>query len=114
MNQLSPQQAMLDFGVFIQKFKDKGYQLMTIGWPINFDWQWINYYFYRYIGSNPLGFSAIDIKSYVWGLTRNKNKSTKEMVKEYADPEFQHTHKGVDDALEQGAIFVRMWNNMAK
>ena len=34
-----------------------------------FDWMFINDYFHRYLGANPFGHSALDIKAYYMGLS---------------------------------------------
>lgn len=57
-----------------------------------FDWQWINYYFHKYIGKNPFGFSGQRIGDKFQGYFNNpyykwkKHRITK------------HTHNPVDDA----------------
>jgi len=33
-----------------------------VGLNAPFDWSFINYYFHRFIGRNPFGFTALDIK----------------------------------------------------
>ena len=77
------------------------YDVDTVGYPANFDWQWIHYYLHRFAGSNPLGYCAYDVDSYAAGLqgvSINKAKL----------PTLQHHHKALDDAIEQGEMFMRM------
>ena len=60
-----------------------------------FDWQFVNYYCHKYLGSNPFGFSARRIGDFAAGLERNF----------YAPQHWKrlrrtkHTHNPVDDAL---------------
>lgn len=59
-----------------------------------FDWQWINYYFHRYVGSNPFGHSSRRIGDLYCGLVKDarKNRDWKRLRKT------KHTHDPVDDA----------------
>ena len=59
-----------------------------------FDWQFINYYFHRYLGRNPFGFSARRIGDLYAGLVKDASKAS-EWKKYRVTP---HTHHPVDDA----------------
>ena len=85
------------------------YKIKPVGWPINYDWQWINYYFHRFIKSNPLGYCAYDMDSYAWGALKSLKNPKAADLKRWDDPRFKHTHKAIDDAKEQGARFVNMY-----
>src|SRR5205814_290344 len=87
----------------------KTYKLVPVAWPVSYDWQWINHYFHRFTGNNPFGYSAIDIKSYLWALSKNRSPNDQINVEKWVDPQFKHTHKALDDAKEQGAMFVNAW-----
>lgn len=60
-----------------------------------FDWQWINYYFHKYHGENPFGFSARRIGDLYCGLVKNANANAI-WKKKYRKT--RHTHNPVDDA----------------
>lgn len=57
-----------------------------------FDWQFINYYFHRFRGANPFGFSSTHLGSLYKGVTRDMFQSFKHLRKT------RHTHHPVDDA----------------
>jgi len=59
-----------------------------------FDWQFINYYFHRFLGQNPFGFSARRIGDLYAGLVRDASKGSE--WKKYRIT--THTHNPVDDA----------------
>ena len=59
-----------------------------------FDWQFINYYFHRYLGRNPFGFSGRRIGDLYAGLVKDARKAS-EWKKLRVTP---HTHNPVDDA----------------
>lgn len=74
-----------------------------------FDWMFINDYFHRYIGRNPFGHAALDIKSYFMGLAGVPwvETSMKAVGQRYlGNP--QLTHHALRDAMDQGEIFRRM------
>jgi len=59
-----------------------------------FDWRFINYYFHRFLGQNPFGFSGRRIGDIYAGLVKDAYKATE--WKKYRVT--QHTHNPVDDA----------------
>jgi hypothetical protein len=59
-----------------------------------FDRQFINYYFHRFLGHNPFGFSARRIGDLHAGLVRDASKAS-DWKKFRVTP---HTHNPVDDA----------------
>jgi DNA polymerase III epsilon subunit-like protein len=61
---------------------------------VAFDWQFINYYFHRYLGHNPFGFSGRRIGDLYAGLVKDASKATE--WKKYRVT--AHTHNPVDDA----------------
>lgn len=69
-----------------------------------FDWQWINFYFWRHLGRNPLGFSARRIGDFYAGLTgdfRNAGGWKRLRVT-------RHDHNPVHDAMGNAEAFARM------
>jgi DNA polymerase III epsilon subunit-like protein len=61
---------------------------------VAFDWQFINYYFHRFLGQNPFGFSGRRIGDLYAGLVKDAHKATE--WKKYRVT--QHTHNPVEDA----------------
>jgi DNA polymerase III epsilon subunit-like protein len=61
---------------------------------VAFDWQFINYYFHRFLGRNPFGFSGRRIGDLYAGLVKDVSKATE--WKKYRAT--KHTHNPVDDA----------------
>jgi len=60
-----------------------------------FDWQFVNYYFWRFIDGNPFGHSSRRIGDFYSGLEKDWFASSK--WKRYRKT--KHTHNPVDDAL---------------
>ena len=59
-----------------------------------FDWQFINYYFHRFLGRNPFGHSGRRIGDLYAGLVKDASRATE--WKKYRVT--THTHNPVDDA----------------
>lgn len=58
-----------------------------------FDWQFINWYFHHFTGSNPFGFSSTNLGSLYKGIVRDTFQNFKHLRRT------QHTHNPVDDAM---------------
>lgn len=69
-----------------------------------YDWQWINFYFWKYFGANPFGHSARRIGDFYAGLTNDFHNASRwkklRIVK--------HDHTPVHDALGNVQAFKRM------
>jgi len=59
-----------------------------------FDWQFINYYFHRFVGRNPFGFSGRRIGDLYAGMMKDASKSSEWKKYRITD----HTHNPVEDA----------------
>ncbi|MEZ4461242.1 MAG: 3'-5' exoribonuclease [bacterium] len=67
-----------------------------------FDWQWINYYFHRYVGENPFGFSARRIGDLYCGMQNNAYAGWKHLRKT------THDHHPVNDAKGNAEALLAM------
>jgi DNA polymerase III epsilon subunit-like protein len=57
-----------------------------------FDWSFINYYFHRFVGTNPFGFSSQNLGSLYKGVVKDTFATFKHLRRT------AHTHHPVDDA----------------
>ena len=57
-----------------------------------FDWQFVNYYFHRFLGSNPFGFSSTNLGSLYKGIVGDLSRNFKHLRLT------KHTHHPLDDA----------------
>lgn len=98
----NPQTAMEDFAEWLNT-NGTGRPVFISDNPA-FDWQWINYYFHRYTGSNPFGFSARRIGDLYAGMQRDAYKANewKRLRKT------KHTHNPVDDARGNAEALLTM------
>jgi len=58
-----------------------------------FDWQFINYYFHKFVGRNPFGYSSWNLNSFYKGLEKNVRAKFKQFRVT------KHTHNALDDAI---------------
>lgn len=83
----------------------------SVGKPVfisdnnGFDWQWINYYFHMYYGTNPFGFSSRRIGDLYCGMKMDcgKNAEWKKLLRKT-----RHTHNPVDDAMGNAEAILAM------
>lgn len=80
-----------------------------VAYPAAFDFLFIYWYLIRFAGDSPFSFSALDIKTYAMALLRQDFRQSvkRHMPPRWFDP-LPHTHRALDDAMEQGALFCNM------
>lgn len=70
-----PEDAMLAFvgwAALSPDLRDLGVRLVPVAWPAAFDWSFLNYYLWRFVGSNPLGYQCADVRSYFTGAAASR------------------------------------------
>ena len=80
-----------------------------VGFNAPFDWQFINWYFHKFVGENPFGIHAIDIKAYYMGFSGSTWRETSSSrLPSWLQPTQNQTHNALDDAIAQGEIFAKL------
>lgn len=79
-----------------------------VGLNAAFDWSFINYYFHRFLGRNPFGFSALDVKSLYMGAVGSAWADTKSsrMSAALGIPAGEASHHALEDAQAQAKLFI--------
>lgn len=110
-NQQEPAQAMRDYVKWLKNL-EKRYngKVVAVGAPAGFDFTFVYWYLMNFAGYSPYSFSCIDVKSYAMAiLGKPYRKCTKRnFPKDWFDKKNKHTHVAIDDAIEQGHIFMKM------
>lgn len=86
-------------------------RLVMIGYPVVFDWMFLHWYFVRFIGESPFGFSgALDMKTMYQQKARVPLElaGRRDLPSEFTSDR-QHTHNARYDAVEQADIFNRLF-----
>jgi hypothetical protein len=95
-----PVGVMQDFAIWLAGIsKDRP---MFISDNNGFDWQFINWYFHHFTGTNPFGFSSTNLGSLYKGAVRDTSKNFKHLRKT------KHTHHPVDDAKGNAEALLTM------
>ncbi len=71
-----------------------------------YDWQFINFYFHRFLGSNPFGHSSTNLGSLYKGLVKDTSRNFKHLRRT------KHTHNPVDDVLGNAEALLYMKKEM--
>lgn len=87
-----------------------------VAYPAGFDFLFMYWYMLRFAGESPFSHSALDIKTYAMAVLKKPyRESTKRNMPKRWFAEIPHTHVALDDAREQGLLFVNMLReNLAK
>jgi DNA polymerase III epsilon subunit-like protein len=104
-----PEVAMAEFASWIQQTTGDDATPIFVGFNAPFDWSFINYYFHKFVGANPFGFSALDIKAYYMGATGSSWRETRSSaIESDLKPQHRSDHNALHDALYQAELFRLM------
>jgi hypothetical protein len=95
-----PKQVMEQFREWLAS-NSKG-RMMFVSDNNGFDWQFINWYFHHFIGTNPFGFSSTNLGSLYKGMQKDTFVNFKHLRKT------KHTHDPVDDARGNAEALLQM------
>lgn len=103
-----PQDAMTQFRAWVEDVA-QGRKAVFVGFNASFDWAFVNWYFHTYLGENPFGIGALDIKAYYMGWAGCAwRETTSSQLPERLKPTDEASHHALDDARYQGEIFARL------
>ena len=85
-----------------------------VGYPAAWDFSFVYWYLMRFVGKSPFGHSALDIKTLASvALQIPYHKAVKKnMPGRWFDETMAHNHNTLDDAIEQGVLFCRIWKEL--
>lgn len=88
----------------------RGRRPVLVAYPVAFDWMFLHWYFESFAGSSPFGHgSCVDIRSLYMGATAVPfAQSSKKHMPGELQPRTAHTHHALEDAIEQGQLFVNI------
>lgn len=103
---LPPEVSLLQFRDWISSVTPAGQKPVFVAFNAPFDWMFVHDYFMRYLGENPFGHSAIDIKAVYMGFTGKPWFETSGKILHNIYNESKAlTHNALEDAIEQAVIF---------
>ena len=103
---MEPLQAMAEFEMWVKAACMGDAMPVFVGLNAPFDWSFVNYYFHRFCGSNPFGFTALDIKAYYMGVTGSSWRDTRSSAMSIRLNCIQSgNHNALHDAIYQAELF---------
>ncbi len=105
-----PADAMLRFKKWVNDVANgQSAKPVFVGYPAGFDFLFVYWYLVKFTGDSPFSFSALDIKTYAMAVLGCEYRQVnKRMVGRFKEPGLKHTHVAIDDALEQGYLFLNL------
>ena len=108
---VEPEKALRSFAAWVQSITPQGARPVFVALNAPFDWMFVNDYFHRYLGENPFGHSALDIKAYFMGQAGVKWSETSfRHLTDHFLEERRLTHNALRDAQDQAEIFAMLLN----
>lgn len=102
---VEPGDAMAAFARWVEGVTPDGMRPLMVGLNVPFDWMFVADYFDRYLGRNPFGHAALDIKALSMGVDGVfwDETSWADLSRRHSAPAAL-THSAVQDATDQAAI----------
>lgn len=105
-NPEKPEEAMKRYLQWLKALPGKP---VFVAYPAAFDFMFVYWYLIRFTGESPFSHSALDIKTYAMAMLKKPYyESVKAKMPRRWLKEWPHTHRALDDAIEQGALFCNM------
>jgi ribonuclease T len=103
-----PQEVMEMFAAWLKQAVPTGDPIF-VAFNAPFDWMFVSDYFHRYLGWNPFGHSALDIKAYYMGQSGVPWAATSmDRVTENTVGHKTLSHNALQDARDQADVFHRI------
>lgn len=104
-----PTTAMAHFEAWLAREIPAGRRPIFVAFNAPFDWMFVNDYFLRFLGRNPFGHMALDIKAFTMGLTGLpwNQTSMRSLAVRYLDNR-RLTHHALHDAQDQAELFRQL------
>ncbi len=102
-----PQEAMARFAAWLRAVVPDGKEPIFVGHNAPFDWMFVADYFHRYLGTNPFGHSALDLKSLYMGVAAVPFRDTSypQIAARYGLPP-SLSHNALADAQDQARLLA--------
>lgn len=113
-NGSDPRETMQRFADWLEAHRaNKDQELLLVAFNAPFDWQFVNYYFLKFLGKCPFGYSCVDAKAFWLGLRSTQKDATwtdtqKSRLPKRIQSQLKHTHHALEDAREQAEVFQNM------
>ena len=106
----APGRVMHQYHAWLQDISpDTDTSLVFVAYPAVFDFAYVHWYFIHFVGVDPFGFSALDLKTYAMATLNLKFSETykSNMPKDWLNRNHP-PHVALADAIEQGEMFFEI------
>lgn len=106
VDQQDPAEAVAAFAAWLDALP--GWTICVAA-PTGFDFTFVYWYLHRFLGRSPFGRESIDLRTVAWGLLGGDHHTIhKKTLKHHWPVQQAHTHIAIDDAAEQGELFMKV------
>lgn len=108
-NTVDPEEAITEYLEWVAEVTGRRNTPVFVAYPAGFDFTFMYWYMMKFAGECPFSFAALDVKTLAMAMTKKgyREVSKKKLPKRWFD-DLPHTHRALDDAIEQGALFINM------
>ena len=106
LNQQPPGKAMGEYATWLDGLvAGTETSLVFVAYPAVFDFSFVHWYMMHFVGRDPFGYYALDLKTYAMAALNTKFVETvkSNMPQEWLNS--AHSHIALADAVEQGELF---------
>jgi len=104
-----PAEAMRRFANWLEEVTPPAHRPIFVAFNAAFDWMFVNVYFNKYLGRNPFGHTALDIKALYMGFQKTTWAETSlRLISERYFPQPPLKHHALQDALDQCELFEKI------
>ncbi len=106
---LPPAEGMQRFADWLKPAITPASRPVFLAFNAPFDWSFVNDYFHRFLGHNPFGHNALDIKAFYMGRTGVtwERTSLRYISSRYLG-EHGLSHNALHDAMDQADLFLKI------
>jgi DNA polymerase III epsilon subunit-like protein len=106
---LPPADAMRQFAEWVEAVTPALSQPVFVALNAPFDWMFVADYFHRFLGHNPFGHKALDMKAFFMGMhSIHWNETGFKDITHHYQVNFSLPHHALQDARAQAELFRRM------
>lgn len=106
-NTVPATQGMKEFTEWVKTLPGKP---VCVAYPAGYDFMFLYWYMIRFTKESPFSFSCLDIKTAAaMALKLPYRAATKRNMPRRWFSNSPHTHVAIDDAIEQGELFMAIW-----